>query len=118
MSFGESPARCALRKNSYEASKAIARHLDVVPQLLKEAAFITSGQWDNISSEYKAGVADKANNLLSAVEGQVNSGNNAEKGAQWLEEFVRILVNPDVNEPAIAIKIAQVYGECKFSMFF
>ena len=30
-------------------------------------AFVTSGQWDNISSEYKAGVADKANSLLSAV---------------------------------------------------
>ena len=118
MSFGESPARRAIRENSFEASKAIARHLNEVPQLLKQAGFITGGQWDNIASEYRASAADKANNLLSAVEGQVNSGNDAEKGAQWLEKFVRILANPDVNELATAIKIAQVYGESYHAQVF
>ena len=118
MSFGESPARRALRENSYEVSKAIARHLNVVPQLLKQASFITGGQWDNIASEHRAGAADKANDLLSAVEGRVNSGNDAEKGALCLEAFVRILVNPDVNELAIAIKIAQVYGESYHAQVF
>ena len=108
MSFGETAARRALRENNVDASKAIRNHLYDLPLDLIAKGFITQDYHDNVMSTTQESVASKGNRFLSAVEGKVNSGNDAELGRKWLEAFVRILAT--FGESKVAQDIAKVYG--------
>jgi hypothetical protein len=91
MSIGETAARWALRENSVAASKAIRNHIDDLPLYLKEKGFISDSHYDSVMSTTHESLASKANKFLSAVEGKVDRGNDAELGHKWLEAFMTIL---------------------------
>ena len=110
-SFGETAARRALRENSVAASKAIRNHIDDLPLYLKEKGFISDSHYDSVMSTTHESAASKANRFLGAVEGKVDSGNDAQLGSKWLEAFVRILVTQSIGEFEVAQNIAKVYGK-------
>ena len=114
-SYGETAARQALRENSHSASKAIERHLNDIPQLIKEAGFLTGDHVREIHSTSQVSSTYKANKFLDAVEGKVDSGNHPEKGRKWLEKFLRILIRQNIGKYEVAQDIAQIYGKYKSS---
>ena len=114
MSFGETPARRALRENSVAASRAIRNHIDDLPLHLKEKGFISDSHYDGVMSTTHESTASKANRFLGAVEGKVDSGNDAQLGRKWLEAFVRILMTQSIGESEVAQSIAKVYGKFHF----
>ena len=109
MSFGETPARRALRENSVGACGAIERNLDRLPRHLVQETFLTSSQLTSIQSTSHVTAADKAGKVMDCVEVKVDSDNDSEKGRHWLEVFVGVLVK--YKEIDVAQGIARHYGE-------
>ena len=103
--MGESPAARALRENALAASDAIERHLDRLPLHLVQESFITSSTWSSIRTTSTLSDAGRAGRVLSGVEAKVVS----EKGREWLESFLGILVHHGEGE--VARNIAKKYGE-------
>ena len=109
--FGETPARRALRENTVAVTEAVQRNLNVLPRHLMQKAFMTASHSDEIASTSGVSNAHKANGIMRAVEGKINSGNYPERGRKWFKEFLVILMQQDIGEYEVAQDMAKVYSE-------
>ena len=109
--FGETPARRALRENIVAVTEAVQRNLNVLPRHLMQKAFMTASHSDEIASTSGVSNAHKANGIMRAVEGKINSGNYPERGRKWFKEFLVILMQQDIGEYEVAQDMAKVYSE-------
>ena len=112
---GETPARRALRESTVAASGAVQRSLPQILQYLKQEKFMTANQMSEILTMSGVGAAHKAGQALSSVEVKVDSGNDPNKGRQWLEMFLKILRRQDIGEEDVAKEIAKLYGKAKLN---
>ena len=108
--FGETAARRALRENTVAVTDVIQRHLAVFPRYLKQTRFMTESQWDDVASTTHSN-AHKANDYMRAVESKVDSGNNPDRGREWLKELIVILMRQDIGEYVVAQDMAKVYSK-------